>query len=327
MYQKSRCNGYFSVDKWLFFLLLFYEFCGFHHSIRNNRKFRKYLMCTVQFILLLIFTVNGAHYVLAISKKFDILGKWNFVIFYFTILTTYWIVLIESHIQRPAHLSFWKIYGRLEDFGQRDSVKILYLLKYGLHVLIFVIMLIISTQDTMTNTGSILTYYILLFMCNNRLFYYLLYLKLIKFELEQIKHNIKCDCINFQEGFVVILKKTRNKHQRIYELTNCLNVFFGWSQFGVILISFYTFLTYLNFSYQQINGKFEGHGTNKPDNNSLHDMKYLQLFLIPKNIVRLFVDFLIHTTMRLVYTFLNIFYIFYCINQCNRLVNLSMKFE
>lgn len=261
MYQK------FSMDKWLFYLLVFYELCGFHHSTRNNKKSIKYLIITVQFSLIFIFTMNGTHYILAISENFDILGKWNFVIFYFAILTTYWMVIIESYIQMPAHRSFWNVYGRLENVGQW---KRLYLFKYALHLFTFVIMLGISTQDTMTNTGSILIHYFLLFMCNNRLFYYLLHLKLIKFELEQIKRTLNCHRFNYESKLLVILKNTRKKLQRIYELTNYLNTFFGCSQFGIILISFYTFLTYLNFIYQQIDGKFEGHGKNKPDNNVLH---------------------------------------------------------
>lgn len=122
-------------------------------------------------------------------------------------------------------------------------------------------MLTISVQDKNTLAGAIFTYYVLLFMCNNWIFYFLFYLKLIKFELEQIKnYSLLFRSWDCEEIDLDILTNIRNQYQRAYEMTECVNIFFGCSQFAMILLTFYTLLTYMNFVYQQMDRQFEGHG-------------------------------------------------------------------
>lgn len=151
-------------------------------------------------------------------------------------------------MQKSAQELFWQIHGQLNDFGQRISIKRNYLYKYVLHIIMFSAMLFLLSRDQNTTAIAVMTYYVLLFMCNNRLYYFLVYLKLIKFELDQIKNtldrNHHLDC---HDKYLKILKNIQNDYQRVHEMNSCMNKFFGWSEFVRILISFYTLLTYFNF--------------------------------------------------------------------------------
>lgn len=249
------------MDKCLSLVIRFFELCGFHHSAWTHRRPVKYCIFALQSTILLIFTINGTKYILAITEFMETLGVLNFALFYFALLATYWCIIIESYAQKPVQKSFWELHGSLMDFGLRDAMKRLYLCEFVVHVLLTAIMLFLSVHDQNTTAKAILIYYILLFMCNNRLFYFLLYLKLIKIELQQIAlaltfgHNS-----SGRERFLMILNKSRRQYQRVHEMVACINGIFGWSQFTSILICFYTLLAYFNFTYQQFEQKFEDHG-------------------------------------------------------------------
>lgn len=241
-----------SLDKWMYCLLKFYELCGLHHAMFHStvRRPIKCIFVAFQVFLLYHFTLNGLKYILAISQFMERLGILNFTLFYGAALVSFWIVIVESYAQKPAQEAFWAHHGRLNDVGQRDSMKRQYLCKFGIHLILFVIMLFVSAQDQNTTDYAVMTYYVLLFMCNNRLFYFLLYLKIIEFELQRIYSDL-LDCRRFEyRDECEIRKKACNEYQRVCKMADCMNDFFGWSHFATILLSFYTLLTYLNFIYQ-----------------------------------------------------------------------------
>lgn len=246
------------MDRWFFYLLRFFELCGFHHSAWTRRQPVKFFILTLQMITLYIFTVNGTKYILAIAKFMKFLGVLNFALFYFALLSTYWIINIETHTQKSAQDIFWKLNGFLDDdFDSRNPMKRVYLCEFLLHAVLTIIMLSVSIQDSNTIAEAILIYYMLIFMCNNRLFYFLLYLKIIKIELQYIKNAFGWPC---SDRFLAALNSSSVQYQRIYEMMECINRMFGWSQLATILICFYTLVTYLNFIYQQLDQQFEEHG-------------------------------------------------------------------
>lgn len=260
MCQPNLCEKIFTLDKWIDYIFQFNELCGF-----QNRKATTFFLFIVQIIFLCIFTINGILYICAITNFLDTLGILNFAFFYIFLLINYWTIIIESYFSKRAQERFWQIHDLNDvskDFGQRNSMKRKYLYKYFLHIFLVIAIFFVSSRDKNTSESAIMTYYVLLFICNNRLYYFLFYLEVIKFELEQIKIALrKTFQIDCHDKYLRFLKIVRHDYQRIYELCSCMNTFFGWSQFTTILISFYTLLTYFNFIYQQIEGKLNGHGS------------------------------------------------------------------
>lgn len=258
----DRCERYFSLDTWFGYLLNFYEICGFHHSTWSQRKIIKYFMIGLQIFMMNFFTVNAAKYIVALTEFAERLVVLNFTFFYTMALLSYWTLMIESYAQKSVQKRFWEIFGQMNGsghrFNQNCSLKQLYLCKFLIHLILFIVMLLVSVQDKNTTATAVMTYYVLLFMCNNWLFYFLFYLILIKFELEQIRNYLPTS--NCEDVDLKNLKRAHNHYQHVYEMIDCVNRFFGWSQCVTILLSFYTILTYCNFIYQLIDRKFEGHG-------------------------------------------------------------------
>lgn len=275
--------------------------------------------------LLYLFTMNAITYIWALSDFMERLGVLNFAIFYNAVLITYWIIVIESFMQKSSQMRFWKIHGQLNSLEQSNSMKLIFSIQFSIHLILFVIMLFVSAQDKNTTDYSIIIYYFLLFVCNNRLFYFLLYLKLIKLELQRISQTLESSHIYAKRShYQNVLKYFCSKYQRIHELTTCINVFFGWSNFAAILICFYTLLAYLNWIYQLIDGQFIGHGLF----NHVCFLLWVLDFIQAQIVGVFFSDyFILLNVLRLFYTLLIIFYLFYDACQCRKMVILEFGFN
>lgn len=318
MIQLER---YSSFEKWFCCLLNFFEVCGFHHSAWGQHRITKYAIIAIQILLMYLFTVNETRYILALTEFTEKLGLLNFSFFYSAALVSYWIIMIESYTQQSAQKMFWEIFGQLDDTScERNSLKQLYLFKYAIHLILFIFMLLVSSQDMNTSATAIMTYYVLLFMCNNWLFYFLFYLTLIRNELEQIRsYSLYYRSFDCKNVLCDIRIKSRNHYQRVFEMTECMNRFCGWSQYATILLSFYTLLTYINFVYQQIDRKFEGHGSKM--------CNYDFCCYFSNEVLHFLVDFfLLLTLVRILYTGMMILFLLHEANRCSELVNGVVRF-
>lgn len=85
-------------------------------------------------------------------------------------------------------------------------------------------------------------------MYQYRVFFYLFYLDLVKFELKTIKNELKSIATmtrdDSMENFVANrLKKINTYCQMVFQLSECMNYIFGWSNFTTILYCFHLPLT------------------------------------------------------------------------------------
>lgn len=251
----------FSVDIWFWCLLKLFELCGFHQSKWTKCSLVKYAVAGLQVVQLCHFTFNEIGYILAISKFMDRLNTLNFALYSFSLLIAYWVVVVESIAKRNVQHEFWTIHGKLIGCTERNALKRNYLFIFSTNFIVNCVTIYISIQDKRTSSNVVITYYILIFMCNNRLMYFLLYVKLVEFELQHMidtLHSYRCR-VNLEH-----LQRTWNEigkqYQRIFMLTNQINTFFGWSLLATALISFYTILAYVNFFYQEYDNGFYAHG-------------------------------------------------------------------
>lgn len=251
-----------SLNTWIWCLFKFFELCDFHHSAWTNRRPIKCVILTVQVALLYRLTSNGVTFTLATSNYMDGIGVLNFTLLYAAALINYWIIVIESFAQKPAQEAFWRIHGQLDDSEQSKSMKRIFLCKFGIHLIMSAVLIALAVQNKKTANSSILTFYTLLFMCNNQLFYFLLYLKLIKLELTEIDGTLKCwRYYACPRRYRKVLNRICGQYQRAHELTTCTNTLFGWSNFATILVCFFTLFTYLDWIYKQHETHQEGYGS------------------------------------------------------------------
>lgn len=251
----------FSVDIWFWCLLKFLELCGFHQSEWTKCGPIKYAIALLQVVLLCHFTFNEVAYIFAISKFMDRLNTLNFALYSCALLIVYWVVIVESFVKRNAQHEFWTTHGKLIGCTKRNALKRNYLFKFAVHFVVNCATIFVSIQDKRTNSDVIVTYYMLIFMCNNRLVYFLLYVKLIEFELQCMVNTLHLYRIcTHSKPLQQIWNDINKQYQRIFMLTSRINLVFGWSHLATMLICFYTLLAYVNFFYQESDRGIYEHG-------------------------------------------------------------------
>lgn len=117
----SRFVWKLSSVAWVYWLLKFYELCGFHHSAWGQRKKIKFFIFVTQLLLMYLFTLNESKYILAVSEFAEKLGVLNFACFYSAARVTYWIIILESYVQKSVQKTFWKIHGQSNGCNQRSK--------------------------------------------------------------------------------------------------------------------------------------------------------------------------------------------------------------
>lgn len=171
----------FSVDTWFWCLLKFFELSGIHQSEWTKCSLIKCAIAGLQVASLCHFTFNEVAFILAISKFMDRLNTLNFTLYSCTQLIVYWVVIVESFVKKNIQHEFWTMHGKLIGCTKRNALKRNYLFKFAVHSVVNCVTIFISINKH-TNSDVIVTYYVLIFVCNNRLVYFLLYLKLIEFD-------------------------------------------------------------------------------------------------------------------------------------------------
>lgn len=100
-------------------------------------------------------------------------------------------------------------------------------------------------------------YLVLVAMYQYRVFYYLFYFELIHFELKSIRNEMQrflvapqnIDRQSNDENLDIKLKRISQKYQLIYELNECTNHVFEWSQIPTVMYCFYLLLSGANWAY------------------------------------------------------------------------------
>lgn len=254
-------------------LLKFFDLCGFYTETSNKCehetcKKRMFIVHSIWAFILTCFSV-------ACSMEPMILGDGlpylvNELLQMMNGLLTYWVIIVESYLQRETQRKFWRIYEYIETFHKSCKRKFLriYFIKFMEYLVVILIIQIYFTQ----HFTHYVKHYSLFRICylfsqilyQYRVFYYLFYLELVKFELKIIKNDLKKvvalnECRNsfsqckhrhkfrchtsigkFREN---TLKRISSYCQLVFELSKCINQIFGWSNFTTVIYCFHLPLT------------------------------------------------------------------------------------
>lgn len=256
-------------SKWIIYLLKYYDFCGFHTEL--NKPCQTGINMFIIHILMASFlTCSTLIFAMQPTVSADIsLNMVNNSIQYSSGLIAYWMIIMESYIQRKHQRHFWTIYKQACHQNCRHKSPNLrnYLLLFFEYFLIFSLIQIYLMEYFFFFVGSFIyfmfTYHVLVKMYQNRIFYYLFYVELIKHELITIQKELKrLVAISKSDNFVWERNRyanLRKYYQLIYEMVCCLNEIFGWSQFTTILFCLHLPLTDLNWAYIRIHERSTGY--------------------------------------------------------------------
>lgn len=192
------------------------------------------------------------------QSQMEFLDALNFFLYNIANDLTYWLIIYDSYQNHIDHCAFWEIFKKIdmEFFSQSNIGCRVYIMAFSSILIGDWIKLVFSLiPETETNYGGRIMHFLLLSVTDQRAFFYLLYLKLIKFQLK----NIKTELMTLQTQTDVDdqkLKWIREYYNYVYQMSLHVNSLFGWSNLALILLNFYTSVTFLNFIYRQILGKF-----------------------------------------------------------------------
>lgn len=263
---------------WVIKFLRYYELWGFRTEWKTNFRYRLFfthLIIAVHIVSISVVTIVIYGYMRRFDS--DILGTLNDIVKYGGALFVYWSSVIESCFKSRTKEKLWEFYKIIDAryCGHRGYKNRKYSLKFNIHLLVVIIIGILYLRQIIHSSGTKYihvwcAHIILLTICHNRTFYYLLHLELIKNELRIVEGEVKKLSNSFKtnrrafEGRRSLMfesfEKNRLKWIREYygivsKLSECVNSGFGWSNLATITFSFQIILTDLNWLYWKLYNK------------------------------------------------------------------------
>lgn len=257
--------------KWIRILLKYFDLCGFYTETSRNHQRTTFSILAVHIFMACFFTCSIILFMNQPNSNTDTsLNLVNNSIQYVSAVTAYWAIILESYFQRGSQRQFWIIYDQISEQNFRQSVPDFrkYLIIFSEYLFVFSFIQMLLTQYFFVFVGNYIyfnvTYIIVVKMYQNRIFYYLFFLELVKHELESIQREMNgivaiSKCKNFRYLEQNCLKRIREHYKLVYEMVNCVNEVFGWSQFTTILFALYLPLTDLNWAYLRIYTRTTGY--------------------------------------------------------------------
>lgn len=239
------------------FILTFFNLCGYHPELYAANIFSHIIF--ISHVLLVLYL--SLHYLIGFQTWMDLkkmkVEMISDISEFFFALITQWIVIIEAYIQRKAQRTFWQVFVCIvQKYHQNKNLQLRnYVLKF-VESTMFIILFFIYNLTILDKSETSWTFVLIILLNRQRIFYYLFYLELIQFELENVaseaKRLMKTSKIRHKRKQ---FKSHRFKYLRLYyqtivELLNHINPIFGWSIFVTILCNLSVFVGDVNWLYQ-----------------------------------------------------------------------------
>lgn len=245
--------------------LRYYDLWGFNTEIKASHRYRIFVRFVLasHLILATILTLIILRYLLRPGYD-DILGTINDFIKYLGSFIVYWSTIIECNLGRKciAKRKLWNVFRLIDqNYCSHRNFCGNYLFKFmtyfGLMCFVYLAYLCSVIEfGGMQYVPFWVSYVFLMLMHQHRIFFYFFCLELIKNELKIIEDEVnkmldihKTMKLTFREFEVNRLKWIREYYGLVYELSECVNLVFGWSNLPTILVSFSLILTDVNWYY------------------------------------------------------------------------------
>lgn len=252
---------------WITYILRYFALYSFHTtSFRSKYVYTIIRSVHISLASWCSFVAISSFFQLThIMEQLDVI---NFITYYSISTLTYWLIIYESFTCQQDFNNFWDILSRIDN---KFINQIHFLFPWKFLLLLFFIkttdicFTVFSFFNELMSSGvQKIMNFVFMNITINRLFFYLLHLCVIEFQLQHIRiemrkiqktlrsHQNRSNIENTKKLF----KWLRNYHSLVCELSRLFNSMFGWSQTAYILLNCYSFITFLNFFYRQVNEKF-----------------------------------------------------------------------
>lgn len=253
--------------RWLNRLMWYFDLSGLSSEFHTTSTYQKVIRFAITFQFLLGIIVTALLIVYLRRPINDPLGTLNDVIKHGGNTVVYWLALIELSTKQSIRRRFWKIFNKIDSqfCCHRDFILRNYLIKFYLCMFAFLIAFIFYLNGIVSHTGTRIlyfwfTHFILSILFLNRVFYYLFYMELIKYELCNIERETKEMAKSKKKFFMNDFEKKRflwirEYFQSVYQMCNYLNKFLTYSNAATIIFSFQFIVTDILWIYWKIYNK------------------------------------------------------------------------
>lgn len=235
------------------YILNFFDCFGYNTGSSTLTRYQKcrYFIQSIHICLAITFTFYKIYMTIEMYYCYHAMDVINLSVQYSSPVYTYWMIILDSIVQRYHHQHFWSIYECIyHRFCHKSSFVRNFVKKIVAFFVVYVILFIILNAANDFNGGLRGCIYLaLIITCEIRIFYYLFCIEIIHFQLKVIEHTAKTIQIStcFEQRLYK-LKWICEYYRNVHRMINLLHNFFGWSNVAIILFCFYTFATYLNWT-------------------------------------------------------------------------------
>lgn len=240
-------------------ILSFFDACGYYTGSSTLSRHKKvvHFITFMHIFFIVLFTSYKVYTTIFMAEVMNFVEVVNESLQYTIPLFAYLTIILESLLHQYEHKRFWNVYQRiLNKFCFETAFINAYINRF---IRMMAPVLVISLWFSLSLAASfrsiivfiiVLFYWIVVMICQIRVIYYLMCLEIVHFQIEKIDQTLKTiKCIPSLAIRIRKLTWIREYYYCVHEMTKHLHDVFGWSHVALILYSFYSFLTNVNWFY------------------------------------------------------------------------------
>lgn len=175
------------------FVLIYFDACSFNSGLTKLSRSRKAvgIINTLHILMAIFAFLYQFRWILKDMLSVQLIEVVNYVIYYSAALYTYWLIIMDSHLQKREHRYFWEIIQQIDRiYFPQNQFKLKY---YSLKFFVCftssaVVVSIFIAAENMSDNEALFVFMFLIKMCEARAFYYMFCLEVLQFQLKTIKN-------------------------------------------------------------------------------------------------------------------------------------------
>lgn len=223
--------------------LRFFDICGFFTGSSTTPKYHRITLAIAvwQIFLAIILTIHVAFKVLQFYILLGIIDGINEFLHYLTLLCTYWIIFINSYLDRHIVNSFWSKYSKvyLKDVGNGCLFPLM-VIEFFFVKFITIAIFVYSNDIPIV---MMLPYLYLSYIVQLKVFHYIFHLRILRFELTHLVHELKSSSKwSASHRTINRIIHIRYLHDSIHELIDRMNDIHSLANVAALLCQFSSLL-------------------------------------------------------------------------------------
>lgn len=249
-------------QKWTIYMFKYFSLFGFHAMplLRIGGEYVKFVILSMQLAVCSWYFFDVVTNFRLLTTIMDYLDALNMFSYSTTCILTFMLIIYDSCANRNAQNEFGRnlMEAHVKYFPKMDILNWNYLITLtilSIGAFLDLLFALLHYDDKFNQISYSLIQYHIFIIYDNRIFYYLLHLRVICVQLQKIESELRFmrkQTFNHDK-----LKWIQDYYKLIYDMCEHVNTIFGLSQLALILSIFQSSITILNSSFSLNKKKIE----------------------------------------------------------------------